>query len=501
MKINRNNYEIWFLDYFDGRLNPGQVKELMEFLELHYDLREEFDNFENVSLSPAKHIVFDAKDSLKKNQVIPVGDINEKNYEEFFIGDIEGDLSKMQSEQLIIFLEKNPSLKKEYDQFSKTKIVPDNAIIFDAKQSLKKSIITPAGEINEKNFEEFFIGEMEGDLSKEQSEQLAIFLEKNPSLKKEFNLFSKTKIVPDNAILFDAKQSLKKNIVTSVGSIDEKNYAEYFIAAMEGDLELLKFSELKEFLNKNPQLHKDYSLFGQSKLSIDTAIVFNRKQQLKKKEPVQIFNLKRLYYPVSIAASIVLLVAIYFLFNKSEVNKTYTADRNDINFSGHAHKIIQPVKNYESSYQNTYANTTIKETVKEKVNEFRDFQYASLIKPNAIYEEYQQAQIISKDTNSYNDIYAALQRRTAKASEEKKDDKTLSLKEFALFSAKKSLTPKDKRDKVTPKDKLTMWDLANAGVNKINDLTGAKAFIEHKDNNNYTFALGNNLQYSRSSKR
>jgi hypothetical protein len=474
----------------------------MAFLELHYDLKEEFDNFENISLPPAKNIVFNGKESLKKKTVIAVGDINEKNYEEFFIGAMEGDLTKEQLEQLATFLKKNPSLKKEYDLFGKIKIAPDETIKFNAKQSLKKNIIIPVGSIDEKNYEEYFIGEMEGDLSKEQSEQLAAFLVKNPSLKKEFDLFSKTKITPDKTIIFDAKQGLKRNVVVPVGSIDEKNYAGFFIAAMKGELELSKLSDLKEFLNKNPQLHKEYSLFGQTKLSIDTAIAFNSKQETEK--PVRIINIKRLYYPVSIAASVLLLVGFYFLFNKTEVNKVFIADRNDIHFSRITHKIIQPVKATNTNFQNTYATISkenISKIVKEKTPEFRDFQYASLIKPNAISEGYIPNQIASEDTAGNNAIIAALQRRAAKKSETKKEDNPLSLKEFAMLGAKKSLTPKDKRNKVSPKDKLSMWDLAYAGVNKIDNLTGAKAFIEHKDNDNYTLALGNNLEFSRSSNK
>jgi hypothetical protein len=506
MKINRNNYEIWFLDYYEGRLSQERVTELMAFLKLHYDLKEEFDNFENISLSPAKHIVFDAKDSLKKQPIISVGDINEKNYEEFFIGAMEGDLVKEQSEQLATFLVKNPHLKKEFELFGKTKIVLDKAIIFDAKQSLKKNVVTLVGSIDEKNYEEYFIGEMEGDLSKEQSEQLATFLKKNPSLKKEHDLFGKTKIAPDATIIFGAKQSLKRNVITPVGSIDEKNYAGYFIAAMKSELELSKLSDLKEFLNKNPQLHKEYSLFGQTKLSIDTAIAFNRKQEPKKEEPVRIINLKRLYYPVSIAASVLLLVGFYFLFNKTEVNKVYTADRNDIHLSRTVHNINYPVKIEQSGIQNTYANNLNKAThnvVKEKVLESIDFQYASLIKPDAIPEAYMPTQIEPEDVDTYNATLAALQKRAERKNktETTKEDKTLSLKEFAMLSAKKSLTPKDKRNKVTPKDKLTMWDLAYAGINKFDKLTGSKASIEHKDNNNYTFALGNNIEFSRSSNK
>jgi hypothetical protein len=485
MKINRDNYEVWFLDYYEGQLSQEQVAQLMAFLKLHYDLKEEFDNFENILLPPAKNIVFDGKESLKKKTVIAVGDINEKNYEEFFIGKMEGDLSKEQSEQLAAFLKKNPSLKKEYDLFGKTKIAPDETIKFDSKQSLKKNVVTPFGSIDEKNYEKYFIGEMEGDLSKEQSEQLAAFLVKNPHLKKEFDLFNNTKLTPDKAIIFDAKQSLKRNVVVPVGSIDEKNYAGYFIAAMKGELELSKLSDLKEFLNKNPQLHKEYSLFGQTKLSIDTAIAFNSKQQFKKEEPVRIINLKRLYYPVSIAASVLLLVGFYFLFNRTEVNKVYTADRNDIHFSRIAHKIVPSAKTTNGNFQNTYATISkenINKTVKEKTPEFRDFQYATLIKPDAIPEAYMPTQLEPEDLAAYNATLAALQRRAERKSktETTKEDKTLSLKEFAMLSAKKSLTPKDKR-------------------NKIDNLTGAKASIEHKDNNNYAFALGNNIEFSRSS--
>ena len=157
MKINRDNYEVWFLDYCEGRLSPQQVEELKAFLDLHYDLKEELDSFENISLPPAKKIVFDAKESLKKTVIITVGSIHEKNYEEFFIADVEGELTKEKKTELNIFLEKNPQLKKEFELFQKTKVTPDASIIFPAKEVLKKNIIVSVGSVNENNYAEYFI--------------------------------------------------------------------------------------------------------------------------------------------------------------------------------------------------------------------------------------------------------------------------------------------------------------------------------------------------------
>ena len=43
MNINQNNYEAWFLDYYEKQLSAEQVAELFLFLEQHPLLKEEFD--------------------------------------------------------------------------------------------------------------------------------------------------------------------------------------------------------------------------------------------------------------------------------------------------------------------------------------------------------------------------------------------------------------------------------------------------------------------------
>ena len=56
MKINRNNYEAYFLDYIEGTLGFAEKAELEAFLVINPDLKIELDNFETISLPLAENI-------------------------------------------------------------------------------------------------------------------------------------------------------------------------------------------------------------------------------------------------------------------------------------------------------------------------------------------------------------------------------------------------------------------------------------------------------------
>ncbi len=141
MDINKNNYEIYFLDYREGNLSPIRIAELMVFLEQNPVLKKEFENFENITVRPDTNIIFAHKENLKKPVIITVNNINEDNYEDFFIADLEGDLNYKESENVVLFLEKNPLLKKEYNLFRKTYLIPDKNIVYAQKTTLKKFIL------------------------------------------------------------------------------------------------------------------------------------------------------------------------------------------------------------------------------------------------------------------------------------------------------------------------------------------------------------------------
>lgn len=138
MRITRANYEVFFIDYFDGLLDNEEQEELMRFLEAHPDLKEEFEAFDGtVNITPDHSITFPGKEQLKtsaKSEDVPTID----NYADWFIAYHEGDLNDVQKQQLEEFLHKHPELKKEFDLYSKLNVTPDTGIHYPVKERLKK---------------------------------------------------------------------------------------------------------------------------------------------------------------------------------------------------------------------------------------------------------------------------------------------------------------------------------------------------------------------------
>lgn len=139
MKINRKNYEAFFLDYKENSLSPEQVTELFIFLAQNPDLKEEFETFENIELIADGNIRFGQKEALKRNELIPTDNINVENYNEFIVADLEGDLGEDESIELKAFISLNPKTKLEYNIFRSTFLKPESSIHFKGKEKLKKT--------------------------------------------------------------------------------------------------------------------------------------------------------------------------------------------------------------------------------------------------------------------------------------------------------------------------------------------------------------------------
>lgn len=131
MKIARNNYEAFFLDYHEGNLKDELRKEVEAFLESNPELKEEFESFEIVSLTE-KPVVYHGKDKLKKNV------INEFNYKTWFVAYEENDLTAGERKLVEQFIAAHPVYLPELEILKRTKVLPDYAIRFTNKSALKK---------------------------------------------------------------------------------------------------------------------------------------------------------------------------------------------------------------------------------------------------------------------------------------------------------------------------------------------------------------------------
>lgn len=139
MKLNRTTYEIYLIDYLDGKLDAVEVSELLLFLEQNPDLKEEFDGLNEVSLVKDNETVsFDAS-ALKKPAYNTIG----KNYETFLVARLEGDIRPDQQKELNRAFALYPELKKDAELFAQTRLQADLSIVFKNRSRLKVFAIQP----------------------------------------------------------------------------------------------------------------------------------------------------------------------------------------------------------------------------------------------------------------------------------------------------------------------------------------------------------------------
>ena len=93
--------------------------------------------------------------------------IDRSNYEIWFIDWLDGNLNRMQVDQLKLFLSENPDLREEFNDLTPVNIVPYD-ISFPYKNQLKKS----ASDIPISQFEYLCVAFLENDLSVSQQTEL-----------------------------------------------------------------------------------------------------------------------------------------------------------------------------------------------------------------------------------------------------------------------------------------------------------------------------------------
>lgn len=155
-RINLDNYEAWFLDFFEGRLNAAQIDEMFQFLERNPKLKAELKDFEiipiqpepidfdekaivkgeaddlledpNLKLTPNQNIKFDAKHLLKQPAVT----------EEDIFALTEGEITSLQAEELKSIIVNDNTLYHSFLAYQSAHLVPDKSIIYPHKAQLKK---------------------------------------------------------------------------------------------------------------------------------------------------------------------------------------------------------------------------------------------------------------------------------------------------------------------------------------------------------------------------
>lgn len=102
-------------------------------------------------------------------------------------------------------------------------------------------------------------------------------------------------------------------------NLNLNNYEEYLLSYIDGELDDKETAALMQFLQQHKELQNELALLESTKLPIEEKISFPEKQSLYRKENKsqitstrKIFPLKQLSWIAAVAASIAILISIYF---------------------------------------------------------------------------------------------------------------------------------------------------------------------------------------------
>lgn len=138
MKLDRTTYEIYLMDYLDGRLDAVEVSELLLFLEQNPDLKEEFEGVASVRIPEGPVSRFDSS-SLKKASYEQV----KGTFDELLVAQMEGDLTAGDEARLSAAFKLYPQLLDDRRAFALTRMEPDLSVRFERKSQLKVFTLAP----------------------------------------------------------------------------------------------------------------------------------------------------------------------------------------------------------------------------------------------------------------------------------------------------------------------------------------------------------------------
>jgi len=139
MKIDRSNYEIWFIDSLDGNLNDDQAEQLQLFLSENTDLKEELNDLPDIIIKPPV-IDFTGKRAIRK----AASDISEPQFEYLCAAYIENDLSEDELKELSEIISDDRKRQQSLELFKKLKLKPSGSVYENKKKLLKRTPVQKA---------------------------------------------------------------------------------------------------------------------------------------------------------------------------------------------------------------------------------------------------------------------------------------------------------------------------------------------------------------------
>jgi hypothetical protein len=187
------------------------------------------------------------------------------------------------------------------------------------------------GQINIHNYEAYLLDFSEGNLTNELQVELELFLIQHPEI--DINLSELSLIaIDEEAITYSNKSSLKK---TEGDLISETQ----FIAYIENQLPENEKLELENSCSVNPSLSKELALFKKTIAVADSSIIYENKNELKRKPKVIWFDFSVIRYAA--AACVLFLIGVFFLWPSENTTHTTIASQENTKVSNNNKPVLQ----------------------------------------------------------------------------------------------------------------------------------------------------------------
>ncbi len=135
--INNDNYEHYFIAYFEGDLTEEEKSQVYEFIDLNKELEKDFLSFQQIYFNTNNSAIID-KSNLKRITLANGKNILEKEFYNLCIAYHEGDLSKEDIININNTIKISAVAKNIFNSFLNLKLIADENIVFPNKSSLKK---------------------------------------------------------------------------------------------------------------------------------------------------------------------------------------------------------------------------------------------------------------------------------------------------------------------------------------------------------------------------
>lgn len=398
-----------------------------------------------------------------------IPNITVENYEFFLVDFLDNQLNADLTEELLVFLDNHPEIKQEIEGIEDFFLTPETTTINFS--SLKKQESKwPENVIKDDNLDEFLIKELEEGLNEEENESLRVYLIENPEKTSDRNLVRNLKLSVDHSVEYDSKELIYKLSVDKKEAISAENIEEYCIAFTEGILDDLQKKEVNDFLSANPNQKVILDFYSKIKMIADPELQFPDKESLKKKATIIWFNNPTYRYIASIAAVLVFFLMFPSLLNNGIKTVNISAPSQRLNIEK-PHKInVAEVSTQEHTFKKSSSGSILtksdrqygkRESVSIEKGVAREPQpYV----PEAVELKTAKPEFCFASGNTYHGYYEVCLQKDNFITENPALVKR-------VVKGVRNLLNIDADAIKAPKDKLTIWDVADAGIKGIGALT------------------------------